>query len=460
MTIKLIVTDFDGVLADLKLVHFVSLNKAIEKIAGDYSISYKEHVGVYDGLSTIQKLNLLVDKKNFPKEKIKEVFDLKQKLTTESMNEVLVFDKNLYDTFLKLKNENYILYVASNAIKETIENGLKLLGIYDLFDKIYSNQDVNKPKPHPEIYLRCMVDAGVGPKETLIIEDSKNGRESAYKSGAYVCTVADQTETTYDYIKRTMNKYNDEKINKKWIDNKLNVVIPMAGEGSRFKIAGYTFPKPLIDIKGKPMIQVVVENLNIDANYIYIVRKEHYEKYNLKYLLNMITPNCNIVQVDQLTEGAACTVLLAKEYINNDNNMLIANSDQFVEWDSCDFLYKMISHKNVDGGILTFKSTHPKWSYINVDEEDNVIDVQEKKVISDIATVGIYYYAKGSDFVKYAEKMISDNVRVNNEFYVAPIYNEYIKDNKIIKHYDVDKLWGLGVPEDLQYFLGNYNGKI
>ena len=100
----------------------------------------------------------------------------------------------------------------------------------------------------------------------------------------------------------------------KWTDKKLNVLIPMAGEGSRFTTAGYTFPKPLIDVKGKPMIQVVVENLNMDANFIFVVRKEHREKYNLDSLLKLIAPGCKIVETDGLTEGAACTAFISQRF--------------------------------------------------------------------------------------------------------------------------------------------------
>jgi dTDP-glucose pyrophosphorylase len=166
----------------------------------------------------------------------------------------------------------------------------------------------------------------------------------------------------------------------------------------------------------------------------------------------LITPNCNIVQIEVVTEGAACTTLLAKDFINNENPLIIANSDQYVEWNPIDFYYKMIETKS-DGGILTFKSTHPKWSFVKLDENDNVIEVAEKKPISDIATVGIYYFTRGSEYVKYAEQMIANEIRVNNEFYVAPVYNEYIKDKKRIKTFNIQKMWGLGTPEDLNLFL-------
>ena len=226
----------------------------------------------------------------------------------------------------------------------------------------------------------------------------------------------------------------------------------MAGAGSRFEKAGYTFPKPLIEVEGKPMIQLVTENLNLDSKYTYIVQASHNEKYNLKSMLSLISPNCNVVNIDGITEGAACTTLLAKEHINNDNPLIIANSDQYVEWDVNDFMYKM-QEQDVDAGILCFNSTHPKWSYAKVDEYGYVTEVAEKNPISNIATVGVYYWRKGSDYVKYAEKMIEKNIRHNNEFYVAPVFNQAIKDCKKIKTHMVERMWGIGTPEDLDIFL-------
>tara|TARA_Y100000593_G_scaffold10512_1_gene18953 strand:- start:42653 stop:43366 length:714 start_codon:yes stop_codon:yes gene_type:complete len=231
----------------------------------------------------------------------------------------------------------------------------------------------------------------------------------------------------------------------------MNVLIPMAGAGSRFQKAGYTFPKPLIEVNGKPMIQVVVENLNIDAKHIFVVQKEHYEQYNLKHLLGLISPGCEVVQVDGMTEGAACTTLLAKEFIDNDEPLLYANSDQYLDWDSNEFMYSMIADE-VDGGMLTFTATHPKWSFAKLDDDGFVTEVAEKKPISDVATTGIYYWKHGSDYVKYAEQMIANNTRVNNEFYVCPVFNEAINDGKKIKTFHFDGMWGIGTPEDLDYF--------
>ena len=228
----------------------------------------------------------------------------------------------------------------------------------------------------------------------------------------------------------------------------------MAGEGSRFTKAGYTFPKPLIEINKKPMIQFVIENLSLEANYIFLVRKEHEKKYNITSLLKVLAPSCKIVIVNKLTEGAASTTLLAKKIIDNKNPLIIANSDQFIDWNSSKSMYKFMSKKN-DAAILTFKSIHPKWSYARTDKYGNVLEVAEKKVISDNATVGVYFWKKGSDYVKYAKQMIKKNIRVNNEFYVCPVFNEAIKDKKKIIIEEVSEMWGLGTPEDLNNFLKN-----
>ena len=207
------------------------------------------------------------------------------------------------------------------------------------------------------------------------------------------------------------------------------------------------------------MIQVVVENLNVDGRFIYVVQKKHREKYNLDSMLNLITPGCKIVEVDGLTEGAACTTLLAKEFIDNEEPLLMVNSDQFVEWNSNEFMYKM-QESSIDGGIVTFNSTHPKWSFVKTDEYGFVTEVAEKNPISDMATAGIYYWSKGSDYVRYTEQMIDKNIRVNNEFYVCPIFNEAILDNLKVKTHQIEKMWGLGTPEDLNSFLTNYEYNI
>jgi NDP-sugar pyrophosphorylase family protein len=240
----------------------------------------------------------------------------------------------------------------------------------------------------------------------------------------------------------------------------MKILIPMAGEGSRFAKEGYQFPKPLIDVRGKPMIQRVVENLDFNAEYVFLVRKQHLEKYDgLRDTLAQITNlKTKIVEVDGLTEGAACTALLAKEHINNDEDLLIANSDQIIEYEQENFnMLKNLT--SVDALVFTFNAVHPKWSFVKTNSRGFITEVAEKKPISNIATCGIYWYRKGSDFVKYAEQMIAKNIRVNNEFYIAPVYNELITDNKSLIPFYVHQMHGIGTPEDLNTYLSNNNIK-
>lgn len=236
----------------------------------------------------------------------------------------------------------------------------------------------------------------------------------------------------------------------------MKVLIPMAGAGSRFAQEGYTFPKPLIDVQGKPMIQKVVENLDFDCEYIFLVRKEHMEKYSgiLDTIDRITNGNFRCVEVNGLTEGAACTALLAQDFINNDEDLLIANSDQWIDYQPENFK-ALKALTDVDAIVYTFNAVHPKWSFVKTNSRGFVTEVAEKKPISNIATCGIYWYRKGSDFVKYANQMIEKDIRVNNEFYIAPVYNELIADGKGLVPFYVNKMWGLGTPEDLRYFLNN-----
>jgi len=451
--IKLIIFDLDGVLVEAKTIHYEALNKALGK---EYSIEWNEHLSIYDGLKTNQKLNMLTKNKGLPAELHSKVWDDKQMYTLQALRNLRT-DAELITTMQMLTNEGYKLAVCSNSIRKTVLTVLSKLGIIEFFDLIISNEDVKNSKPHPEMYWKAISTMECLPEETIIVEDSPYGLLAASRSMSHILRVKNPIEVTYVNIKDKIKhiKQNTSMTTPKWKDSKLNVLIPMAGAGSRFEKAGYTFPKPLIEVNKKPMIQVVVENLNIDANYIFIVQKSHREKYNLDTLLNLIAPNAKIVEVDGITEGAACTTLLAKEFIDNDMPLVMANSDQFVEWDSNEFMYKM-NETDCDGGIVSFTSTHPKWSFAKINEEGLVTEVAEKNPISDIATVGIYYWKRGSDYVKFAEEMIDKNIRVNNEFYVCPVFNQAIEEGKEIRTYNIKGMWGLGTPEDLNTYLSEY----
>ena len=234
----------------------------------------------------------------------------------------------------------------------------------------------------------------------------------------------------------------------------INIVIPMAGAGSRFAQAGYKKPKPFIDVLGRPMICHVLDNLNMpDARFILLTRKEHFE--NEQETVNWIKSKYNVefVLIDNLTEGAACTVLHAHKLIDNNTPLLIANSDQIVDMNIAEFINDS-ENRNLDGSVLCFKDHDTKWSYAKIDGEGLITEIREKVVISEFATVGIYYFAKGGFFVKNAIDMIIRNERVKNEFYVA-VYNFGIQDGLKfgIFNININQMHGIGTPTDLNVYI-------
>lgn len=228
----------------------------------------------------------------------------------------------------------------------------------------------------------------------------------------------------------------------------------MAGMGKRFADVGYQDPKPFIPVKGKIMVERVLNNLHYkNARYILIARKEHVEarKDQVDYLKKKY--NVIIETVDKITDGAACTVLKVHRYINNDAPLLIANSDQIIDASIADFIDDCLK-RNLDGSILTFPNNHPKWSYAKTNQDGLVTEVREKVVISNKATVGIYFFKQGKDFVNGALDMISEADKVNHEYYVCPIYNHLIKVGKKIGIFDISEtqMHGTGTPEDLEIY--------
>ena len=238
----------------------------------------------------------------------------------------------------------------------------------------------------------------------------------------------------------------------------LQIVIPMAGRGSRFANAGYTTPKPLIPLGGRPMIEWVIENIRPRPphRFIFLCLAEHLQTYpEVPAELRRFCPGCEIVPVATVTEGAACTVLLAREFINSPDPLMIANSDQLVELDINDYLARA-DGDGIGGLIMTFWSDHPKWSYCRMRPDDSVGEVVEKKVVSNEATVGIYNFRHGADYVRAADAMIAANLRVNNEFYVAPTYNQLIAEGARIITMKTGReyagMHGVGTPEDMELF--------
>lgn len=239
----------------------------------------------------------------------------------------------------------------------------------------------------------------------------------------------------------------------------LNIVIPMAGRGQRFASVGYTDPKPLIPVHGHPMIRVVIENLRPAGphRFIFLCLAEHLERYELADKLAVWAPGCTVIPVDRVTEGAACTVLLARDLIDGDAPLMIANCDQWIDTDINAYLARLDTD-GVDGLIMTMDDGDPKWSFVGFDDAGRVNRVVEKEPISREATVGIYNFRHGRDFVAGADAMIAADQRVNGEFYVAPVYNEMIAGGATIVCHSIGAvdagMYGIGVPADLERFLG------
>ena len=237
----------------------------------------------------------------------------------------------------------------------------------------------------------------------------------------------------------------------------LNIVIPMAGHGSRFQKAGYTLPKPLIPVHGRPMIEVVISNLRprCPHRFIFICLQEHLDRYGLAGRLAAWAPGCAVLTTDGVTEGAACTVLLAAALIDNDTPLMIAISDQWVDV-VIDHYLAEFETRALDGLIMTMRADDPKWSFVKLDDDGLAREVVEKQVVSNEATVGIYNYRSGHDFCVAARAMIAGGARVNNEFYVAPAYNDMIATGARVGVYNVGAvgagMHGLGTPEDLAAF--------
>lgn len=230
---------------------------------------------------------------------------------------------------------------------------------------------------------------------------------------------------------------------------KINIIMPMAGRGQRFINEGYTDPKPLLKINGRYIIEYVLDCMNFPgANFIFIVRKDHVDDYNLDKVLKKLVPNCKIIILNELTQGAICTVLKAEKYINNDEEMMIKDCDQVIDWSPQHFL-SFVRRNEGEGAIVTINTDNPGFSFAEV-RGKKILQTAEKVVISNFGAVGIYYFKKGKDLIKYANKMITKNIRTNNEFYVCPVYNEYIQDAKTILNYPVAEMWSLGTPEEFE----------
>lgn len=450
--IKGIIFDLDGVLVDAVTAHFEAFNSAL-KLFG-FEVPPLIHSLHYNGLPTTSKLELLSQSQQLPRSLHPFINEMKQQYTRKLLTQKISPRPQLIETLSQLKSKGYRLGVASNCTRETVSLVLDRLSIDSFFDVVLSKDDVTQPKPNEEIYKKAQSLLGIHSNETLIVEDSIVGVIAAQKASPHVLVLKSPDELCADKIEKAIESTQ----RRTWEDPRtIEIVIPMAGSGSRFFQAGYKDPKPLIKVFNQTMIQWVVTNLSshkFKTRFTFIVNKEHMKKYRLKDHLQEIAPGSQIVSIPGKTEGAACTVLLALENLPQDSPLVIANSDQVVDHSFDNFLSYSLS-SDQDGMIMTFSDRDPKWSFAKVDSQGQVTEVAEKKPISDQATVGVYYFKKVHDFKAGCMQMIRENKRVNQEFYVCPVYNELIKTNKKVGVYPIRKeeMHGLGTPEDLQNFI-------
>lgn len=447
--IKAVIFDMDGVLIDADVWHFRALNTALADVHFS-PISWEDHLAVYKGRPTREKLALLTERKGLNPAQHAAIAARKQELTEAIVAEACVPDPEKVEMLRALRARGLRIAVCSNARRESVRRMLTGAGLTEGVELFLSNEDVERPKPDPEIYRTAFDRLGLRADDCVVVEDSDVGRAAAYASGAVVCEVADPSEVNLYRVLATIRDA-----------ERVNVVIPAAGRGSRFEEAGYVHPKPLIDVLGRPMIEHVLDNLGGVGRPVVLLQGDHLRRYRADGVVRHCAPDAEVVPVDGITEGAACTVLLAAEHIDGPGELVLANSDQIVDVDVAAFVAEMRA-SGADGGIMTFRATESKWSFARVGEDGLVAEVAEKRPISDQATVGIYWFRHGSAFVRCARRMIEQDLRVNGEFYVCPVFNELIAEGGAVRVWEIDRaqMHGTGTPEDLEAYLAHRGREV
>lgn len=490
----MIIFDLDGVLIDSRLWHYESLNQALSEVDSKYMISQSEQDTLYEGRPTSVKLKMLSESKGLPYAAHSQIQQRKQFFVQQIIKKHVCPSEKVTAILESLKSRGFELACCSNSIETSMRLILNKMQILHFFHSVYGNDNkefcqqfpICGPKPHPGIYQFACLKNGLKPQEVMICEDSFIGRQSALDSGCFLCPVESAEHLTLELINSYIDFFNTKKNLQlscspwpMWIlTPKMNVLIPMAGCGTRFLQSHPNAIKPLIPAHPKKfgsmsMIELVVRNLNTRSHFTFVVQRAHQDVFNLTYWLPTLTKNyesshsSDVVIQDGVLPGAACSSLLARNIIAFDEPLLIANSDQFVECSTLQtFFYQLFHQKNlIDGGILTFTmddaqdiEERKKWSYAEVNPQTHfVTKIYEKIPVGPHATVGIYFWTKGSDYVKYAEKMLQNpSCKVNGEFYIAPVYNLAIADGKKFIIHDVEKMWGLGTPKDLAFFQEHF----
>lgn len=439
MVIKLIIFDLDGTLVETRELHQRALNHALVK--HQQSPIPEDELYKYEALSTREKLDAYLVHES---EEMKQMIWKEKQLETRHLLEhSLDFNPSIFQCIRMLKVDGYKLALASNCIRSSVLWMLNKLSIDSYFDVIVSSDDVKYNKPHTDMYQRCMDVCHTTLDETLILEDSELGRRAIQQFGSYGMFIHHPSDVSYSNIKTYIRMIE--------LKTRRVIVIPMAGEGSRFHSFS-SRPKPGIDVcihgRRQPMVAHVVDNLLYDKEhvfFVFILRKKAHEEF--------IPPGIHYTTfiTHEKTRGALETVMYARPLLNSPHwGIMIANSDQWIEWNpSLDQLLSGFDQAKNEGGILTFPSSDPKFSYALTDPQGNVLQVAEKTVISNHASVGIYLFKHGDLFVSLASQMIERNELTRGEFYVCPLYNKYIEQGYPVYAFPCGEMFCLGTPEDL-----------
>lgn len=346
---------------------------------------------------------------------------------------------------------SYVLSDDDGAVIETSEKRVisreAIAGLY------YFNRGGDLIEAAKQVVLN-----GVKINEAYYISQAVN---ELILSGKVVKQVNIPTSSYFNlYSPQKVSEYEkalrDERISKGHIDDRPVLIVPAAGAGTRFSKAGYDKPKPFIDVNGKPMIKRVLQNLKYDHMRSVVIGRTEHMSAETDVMEWMHHSGIQTVDISQLTEGTVCTVLLAQRHIDPNAPLIIANSDQLVNFNITDFIEDCIQ-RGLDGSILCFKdeARDSKWSFARTNGEGHVVEIKEKVAISDLATVGIYLFTKGATFLRAATEMIAYNDRVNGEFYTCPVYNYAIANGAKIGVYEIEQedMYGIGTPQDLDAFL-------
>jgi dTDP-glucose pyrophosphorylase len=237
----------------------------------------------------------------------------------------------------------------------------------------------------------------------------------------------------------------------------INILMLLAGKSKFFEAPEYQFPRPLIEINGRSMVELTIDNLKgikQEKRFIFVVNEQDCAKYHIDNVLMLATDdNCKIVRLTGETKGAACSALLATEYIDNKDRLIISNTDQIIEEDINKIL-DFFEKKDADGGVVCFETIHPRWSYVTVNKNDEIIEAAEKKPISKNAIAGFYYFKHGCDFVKSAMGSIEKDTNVNGAYYIAPTFNEMVLENKslVIFRLDSNKYHSFYSPQRIREY--------